>query len=273
MRNLTLQTALAVVSFAVSGALVADAVVEPARFGGQAASEPAVLGGFAIGDGVEGLVDPSTGTFSVTLPVAGLAVSWNSSAAAVDRSGLGGGWAIAGLAQVDVEGGVRVAPSSGGVYDAVESVPSGLAGYLLGDVVFRQAHERIPARADGRRAEQDTAFELIELGGMHTFFSADGDPIVRVDANGNRADWEWSSGHRLVRAIDAAGVVTVLDWSDPGRVDITTGSGSVRRPERSSSTAGGSPRSWTRSAGASTSAIRATVCSIGWPRSPARRPR
>ncbi|MDR5701503.1 RHS repeat-associated core domain-containing protein [Agromyces aerolatus] len=217
----------AILSGALIGGLISPSWAGAAESGPGA--EPAVLGGFALGDGVEGLVDAASGAFSFALPVAGVSVGWDSRAAAVDRSGLGAGWSVAGLAHVDTEGGVRVSPASGGMFPADATVPSGLSGYLLGDVVFRQRPTEIPARADGRRGNVSAAFELVESGGVRTFFTATGDPVVRMDANGNRSDWEWSGGHRLMRVIDVAGVVTELDWSDPGRVNVLTGAGSKRR--------------------------------------------
>ncbi|WP_308797484.1 hypothetical protein [Agromyces silvae] len=222
---------LAVVGAVVCSAVVVGGVVAPSwaeAAEGPGASEPTLLGGFSLGDQIEAMVDPRSGAFSFALPVAGVSVAWSSSAAAVDRSGLGEGWSIAGVAQVDTEGGVRVSPASGGVYAANGSVPSGLDGYLLGDVVFRQGVTTVPARADGLRPAVEAAFELVELGGVRTFFSAAGDPLVRLDANGNRSEWEWQAGHRLVRAMDASGVVTTLDWSDPAKVRVTSAVGSSR---------------------------------------------
>ncbi len=219
---------LAVVGVVACGAVLTGGVVSPSW--AEAAERPdsaeqAVLGGFALGDGVEGMIDPRSGAFSFALPVAGVSLGWDSRAAGVDRSGLGEGWSVAGVAKVDTEGGMRVSPASGGVFVANASVPSGLEGYLLGDVVFRQGHVQVPASADGSRGAVDAAFELVELGGVRTFFSAEGDPVVRLDANDNRSDWSWEPGHRLVRATDVSGVTTTLDWSDPGRVQVVTGAG------------------------------------------------
>jgi len=225
---------LAVVGALTCGAVATGGVVAPSwagtseRAGAPGETEPALLGGFALGDDVEGLVDPGTGAFSFALPAAGVSIGWDSRAAAVDGSGLGAGWSIAGLAQVNTQGGVRVSPASGGTFRANESVPSGLDGYLLGDVVFLQGQRTVPASSDGRHPALQAAFELIELGGVHTWFSADGDPLVRIDANGTRLHWEWAPGHRLVRAVDGAGVVTALDWSDPARVRVTTSIGPSR---------------------------------------------
>jgi len=153
-----------------------------------AAGEPAGLGGFALGDGAEGLIDPASGAFSFALPVAGISVAWDSRVAGSDRAGLGPGWSIAGLPRVEVEGGVRVSPSSGGVYRANASVTSGLDGYLLGDVVFRQRPTTLAARSDGLRAAVEAAFELIELGGVRTYFDAAGNPISQVSADGTITD-------------------------------------------------------------------------------------
>ncbi|MDR5698751.1 RHS repeat domain-containing protein [Agromyces aerolatus] len=228
-RLLGVRTMLAVVGAVVCGAVITTGMVAPSWASAGETIEPAVLGGFALGDDVEGLVDPQTGAFSFTLPVAGASIGWDSRAAGVDRSGLGAGWSIAGVAHVETEGGVRVSPSSGGSYPANSTAPSGLDGYLLRDVVFRQEPATIPVRADGLRPAVEATFELVELGGVRTWFSAAGDPLVRMDANGNRTDWEWEPGHRLVRTMGVNGVVTTLDWADPARVQVTSSVGPARR--------------------------------------------
>ena len=63
--------------------------------------------------------------------------------------GLGPGWGLSGVGSVEVTGGVRVRPASGGVYEVDAQVPSGLAGYTLADVVFTQESGVLPARARG----------------------------------------------------------------------------------------------------------------------------
>jgi len=219
-----LRVAVAVVGAVACVALVVEAAAEPSWAASPTTPEPAALGGFALGDGVEGMIEPRTGDVSFTLPVAGLSLRWDSRVSA-NRFSLGRGWAIGGLPHVEVQGGVRVAPASGGEYPADASVPSGLAGYRSADTAFRQHRVEVPARADGLRGAQEAAFTLTELGGITTYFNAQGDPIARVDPTMHRTDWEWAPGHRLIRVTDPTGVVATLDWSDPSRVDLTAGLG------------------------------------------------
>jgi len=215
-----------VAGVAVCGALVAG-VVSPVWAGQTDApgAPPAVeLGAFAVGDGLEGAVDETDGSFGVMMPAAGLNLSWDSRVPG-NRYGFGPGWGL-GFAVVDVVGGVQVFPSSGGVFRAAESVPSGLSGYAGADVVFRQTPEGVlTARADGVVGEQPYAFELHESGGTVTYFSAAGDPLAKLGPDGVRSDWRWAPGgsHRLVSVVGVDGVVTELDWSDPGRVVIRPG--------------------------------------------------
>ncbi|WP_308799083.1 RHS repeat-associated core domain-containing protein [Agromyces silvae] len=143
----------------------------------------------------------------------------------MDRYGFGVGWGL-GFAVVEVEGGVRVSPASGGVFEAADSVPSGLLGYAGSDVVFRQVPGGVlPGRADGVVGAQSYAFELHELGGVITYFNAAGDPVAKVAAGGDRSDWGWVAGnpHRLGSVVSVDGVVTELDWSDPGEVLVRPG--------------------------------------------------
>jgi RHS repeat-associated protein len=182
------------------------------------------LGSFSVGDGVEGLVNEADGSFGVQIPVAGLSVSWDSRVP-VDRYALGFGWGY-GFAVVEVAGGVQASPSSGGRFAADESVPSGLAGYQGTDVVFRQVPGGVlAARADGVAGAREYAFELHELGGMVTYFNAAGDPVASVTATGGRTDWRWATGagHHLASVVSVDGVVTELDWSDPGEVLVRPG--------------------------------------------------
>ncbi|WP_308799081.1 RHS repeat domain-containing protein [Agromyces silvae] len=182
------------------------------------------LGSFAVGDGVEALVNEADGSFGVQIPVAGLSVSWDSRVP-VDRYAFGVGWGY-GFAVVEVAGGVRVSPSSGGTFAADTTVPSGLAGYQGTDVVFRQVPGGVlEARGDGVAGAREYAFELHELGGMVTYFNAAGDPVASVTATGGRTDWRWATGagHHLASVVSVDGVVTELDWSDPGEVLVRPG--------------------------------------------------
>jgi RHS repeat-associated protein len=184
-----------------------------------------VVGGFGLGDRLEGLIDAQSGDFSFTVPVAGLEVSWGSRGAGVDRFGLGGGWAIAGVSQLDVDGGVRVFPAAGDVYEADASAPSGLHGYTLGDLSFSQDAGVLPARGDGLAGEREYAYRLSELGGVVTYFDALGDPVATIDRHGLRRDWVWGDGHRLERVVSEVGVVTELDWAESSRLEVTTQAG------------------------------------------------
>jgi RHS repeat-associated protein len=192
--------------------------------GGSGAGTP-VVGGFGLGDGLEGLIDERDGALSVSVDVAELTLAWDSRSSTEDRYGFGAGWGI-GLGRVETEGGVYVSPSSGGRYAADATQPSGLAGYPTADVRFEQVPGGVlPGRPDGARGEVAYGFVLRELGGLITYFSGDGDPVVRVSATGQRSDWAWgpSIPHRLVFVVDELGVATALDWTDPGAVMVRPG--------------------------------------------------
>lgn len=189
---------------------------EPPRAG----SAPAV-GDFAVGDGLEALIDEESGSFGVTISVGGLDVRWDSRAATTgDRFGLGAGWGYP-LGFVDTEGGARlVPPTSGEVFEVDASAPSGLRGYALEDLKFRRLG------ADAVPALPAAAFVLHELGGTSTFYREAGDPVATSSRHGDQATWEWSGKvpHRLERMVDADGVVTTLDWeSEEGTLTIRPG--------------------------------------------------
>src|SRR5262245_16552801 len=75
-----------------------------------------VVGGFSMGDGLEGTISERDGAFSLAFPVGGLSLGWASGGIGVDRFGFGSGWGWR-LGHVDPQGGVRVFPASGGVYE------------------------------------------------------------------------------------------------------------------------------------------------------------
>jgi RHS repeat-associated protein len=177
---------------------------------GGASDGSALVGGFGLGDGLEGSVDEPSGAFRFALPAGGLNLGWDSRAMGSDLVGLGAGWSF-GLARIQVEGGVRVFPASGGSYLANASEPSGLDGYTQADTRFEQAPGVLPA--DGARPEVAYSSSLHELGGSNTYFNDDGDPVAHVNAAGNRTDWRWEPDHRLVEVIDPDGVATSLEWS------------------------------------------------------------
>jgi YD repeat-containing protein len=187
-------------------------IAAAAAHGGPA--QPAEPGGFAVGDGAEGLIDPRDGGLSFTLPLGGVELSWDSRRLGADRLGFGDGWATP-LAAVDTEGGVRVVPRSGRVYEMDAADASGLLGYDGDDVRFEAGEVPVPPRAEGASASPTSAaYTLHELGGVRTLFDADGDPLARVETSGSRTDWEWDADvpHRVRRIVDAHGVVTELDW-------------------------------------------------------------
>jgi RHS repeat-associated protein len=213
------------IAAAVAGALLCGTMAPASAQESGGGGPTPVVGGFGLGDRLEGLIDAQTGGFAFTLQVAGLELSWQSSGVGLNRFGLGDGWAIAGLSQLDVDGGVRVFPASGDVYEADASAPSGLHGYTLGDLAFSQEPGVLPARADGLAGEREYAYRLSELGGVETYFDALGDPVAHVDPHGLRRDWIWGDGHRIERVIAETGVVTELDWADASRLEVTTQSG------------------------------------------------
>jgi YD repeat-containing protein len=133
------------------------------------------------------------------------------SLADVDRFGLGTRWGWPG-SFVDVEGGVRVFPASGGVYYADASQPSGLSGYVLGDVFFTQKEGVLPAR-EGVGATS-YAFSLAYTGGTTDYFNTAGDVIARVEVFGTRIDWVWEPAHRLVGVVDGAGSRAQIVWGE-----------------------------------------------------------
>ncbi|KAA9108019.1 RHS repeat domain-containing protein [Microbacterium rhizomatis] len=217
-------------SVVLVGCLVlgAGAVSASAAEGDRAAdSASPIVGGFGLGDGVEGLIDERVGSFSFAVAVAGLGLRWDSRSIGVDRVGFGSGWMLSGLWSVSVTGGIRVFTPSGDVVDADASVPSGLAGYVLGDVVFSQTGGVLRGRVDGLVGDREYGFVLSQTGGTTTYFAATGARVAQVDGFGNRTDWVTASdgSNRLVRVVDPLGVVTGVDWSNPAAVRVTRSAG------------------------------------------------
>jgi RHS repeat-associated protein len=215
----------------VSGVLVAGLGASPASATtvtptavAEGAAGSAVVGGFSVGEGSEALVDERSGGLSVSVPLGAGAIAWSSASAGVDEIGFGPGWRIAGVGTIDVTGGLRVFPGTGGVYEADASTPSGLRDYVRDDLRFRVTSGVLPGRADGVVGERAYGFVLEELGGSTAYFAEDGSPIARVNAGG-RLDWEFDAAGRLARTVDADGVVSVWDWADPAGVRVTTGVG------------------------------------------------
>ncbi|WP_308799922.1 RHS repeat domain-containing protein [Agromyces silvae] len=192
------------------------------------------LGTFGLGGGLDAVVDPADGSVRFGISAGGLALTWNSREVGVDRFGFGGGWSL-GLARVETRGGVRVFPASGGVFEMDATHPSGLLGYPLADVAFRRAEAG--AALEGRDGGPAVryAYVLHELGGTRTYFTDAGDPVVHVAADGARTDWRWVDGfdHHLGAVVNADGLVTELDWSDPSEVVVRPGANVTAAPEGS----------------------------------------
>jgi RHS repeat-associated protein len=196
---------------AIVGGLASPAVADDAQAGDPGS---VLVGGFSVGDGLEAMIDEREGALRFQAPIGGLSASWDSRRTGADRSGLGPGWDWT-IGSVVTEGGIRVFPASGGVYEADASVTSGLRGYEVGDVKFEQRDGTLPARA-GVVEARPYSYVLTELGGVTTFFSASGDALAQSGPTGQRTDWLWSSAaaHRLIAVVDARGVRTDLVWDD-----------------------------------------------------------
>lgn len=196
-------------------------VVSPvwARDGGEDGDGSVVVGGFALGDGLEGTVTERDGSFQVAVPVTGVPLRWDSRGLGSDRMGLGHAWDL-GLEHIESTGGIRVIGIAGGVHAPDPTHPSGLAGYGLQDVIFEQRAGVLEARAASSPG-LEYAYVVHELGGGTAYFTAAGDPAARVDVHGLRTDWVWDSlvPHRLIGVMNPDGVVSRLDWeSEPGTV-------------------------------------------------------
>jgi RHS repeat-associated protein len=218
VRSAARPTARLALAAAACVALLGTAVV-PA----QAAEPPGgdsttpVVGDFAIGDGLEAMIDEQDGSFGVTIPIGDLELRWDSRAAAAgDRFALGAGWGYQ-LGFVDTDGGIRlVPPTSAEVFEADATAPSGLRGYTLEDLKFRRVDpDALPVRTDAVLDRPSVAaFVVHEVGGTSTYYDQAGDPVARISLHGDRTDWRWSPAvpHRLERIVDPDGVVTDLDW-------------------------------------------------------------
>jgi RHS repeat-associated protein len=200
----------------------------PARAAGDDPAAP-VVGGFALGNGLEGRLDEHDGSFGFTVAAGPVNLSWDSRAIGADRHRIGPGWTL-GFGRVETKGGVRVITSTGEAFPVNRSWASGLDGYRLADIRFTAEPGVLPARADGAAAEVSYSYTLAELGGTTTYFSASGDPVARIGPFEERTDWRWNEGddHRPSRIVDSRGLVTELTWRRD-RVTITTGLGVTAR--------------------------------------------
>lgn len=230
-----------VVAGLLVGAALVAVSVSPAWAGGGdgSASErgaaSALVDDLQLGGGATARIDERTGAFALELPVGGLGMRWDSSAADDDRYELGERWSWAGLGHVDVLGGVRATTPTGRVHEVDAAAASGLLGYDLADVRFTQEAGVVPARDDALVPAREGRFTLAELGGVETVFGDDGDPLVRRDAFANRTDWIWDelAPHRLLRVVHAIGLVSTVDRSVPGSILVTTASGGAGTAEQS----------------------------------------
>lgn len=222
-RSAVLCGLLVCVALAVDG-LAPAAAAEPAMVDASP-----VVGGFGIGDGLEATIEERDGSARFALQVAGLALTWESGAAAHDRFDLGPGWGL-GVTLIDPRGGVRVLPpAGGGPFPVDPTQSSGLAGYGVGDLRFDATPGGVlPARADGLVGELAYEYVLVELGRTTTYFDGSGRPVARVTALGQRADWRWAGADgrsaRLISTVSVDGMVTELDWErEPGSVLVRSG--------------------------------------------------
>lgn len=190
-----------------------------------------VVGSFAVAAGFEASIDERDGSVRFGLPVGGLDLAWDSRAASAgaDEEGFGAGWGL-GFARVSTLGGVVVHLPSGKSYDADAAQSSGLAQYGVGDVRFEQRTGVLPGRehdpeagAPGRPADLAYAFVLHELGGTVSYYAESGELLTRISGVGERTDWVREAGGagRLLAIVSPDGVVTKLDWTDPGFVEVT----------------------------------------------------
>jgi RHS repeat-associated protein len=219
---------------AVIGALVLSGVEVTAASSAEAGAAddagtaaPAVVGGLALGDGLEGTVDERTGDLVMRVSVAGMELVWDRRLEGVDRYELGTAWRYA-FDMIDDAGGVRVLTDSGGVYDADAASPTGLAGYELDDLRFEVVDRVLPARDDARAGEVAYRY-VVHRPGASRFYNAAGDPVAEISADGRRADWRWHADApgRLLTAVDAFGTRTELSWTR-ANVVVTRGGSSWR---------------------------------------------
>lgn len=223
----------------LSLALVAVILVAPPPPLAQAATTPA--GALALGTGMSGRVDPRTGQFSVTAPLAhvkGLGqaevdfdLSWDQARAgtSVDRSGWGMGWSV-GTTFINPNGQKRVYPSNGGSYTIDPSQPSGLTYYKLQDLTFKQLTAAQTLRARPGATAVSYWYTIAYDDGRTDYFDINGNLAARVDRFGNRTDVRWQSPltnvWRPTTITDSYGLVTTFGYPSKATVIISS-------PERS----------------------------------------
>lgn len=216
----------------VCGLLVAGSVPPVSASERSDPGASPVVGAFGLGDDLEATISERDGALEFNLQAAGLALKWDSRAAAgADRHGLGPAWGL-GMGGLSTLGGVKVERASGGSYPADPTHPTGLAGYGVLDTRFDQVSGALADRADGvapaGSGDGGAEYEYVlhELGGTTAYFNALGDPIAHITATEERSDWYWDPlvPHRLTGVVDEHGVRTDLDWdSEPGAVLVRQG--------------------------------------------------
>jgi RHS repeat-associated protein len=222
-RSIIIAGLFVVALHAHAGIAPARAIVAPGPSTQAAGStEAALVEPFGVGDALEAAINPRTGAFTLELPIPGGRLRWDSRALAFDRFGLGPGWGVVGVPVMDLHGGVRVVLPDGRVGEMEAGSPSGLHGVAADEVVFERTPGMLAARPDGAAGEREYEYTLAELGGRRTFFSSDGDPVAAIGPAGDRADWVWAGGHRLVERVSELGVVNRWERASDGRVRISS---------------------------------------------------
>ncbi len=228
----------AAVVAAVALALVASVLSAPPPI--ARAATPAPTGGFSLGSGLGGTIDPRTGQASAGVPIAvvrgnghagiQIQLDWQQerAAAGLDRSGWGAGWSL-GTTFVSVVGLKRVYPATGGSYLLDSAVASGLKNYKLRDLTFSSVTGKALPYRDGVGTVA-YAYQLRYDDGRIDYFNTDGNLVARIDRFANRTDLSWQPRaggiFRPVKIIDSYGLATTFDYSTPNQIKVAL-------PERS----------------------------------------
>jgi RHS repeat-associated protein len=216
---------------ALIGGFVSPAQGAPADPADPAA---ALVGGFAVGDAIEALIDERDGSLQLAAAAAGLPLDWSSRAAGEGgNAGLSGGWHLA-VGGVDTKGGVRVRSTDGTPHELDTAHPSGLYGYGGRDLVFDVAPGVLPGR-DGRPETTPYRFVMHELGGKTSSFDEAGHPVAQIVAT--ELDWRGAPHTLLIRPaanvpaanapsahVPATGTgADAADGDAPWRLELTAG--------------------------------------------------
>ncbi|GAA3611298.1 RHS repeat domain-containing protein [Microlunatus ginsengisoli] len=230
---------LAGVVAAVALALLAVYLVTPPPRASAATTAP--VGSLSLGTGLSGRVDPRTGEFSVSVPVADIrgigdagiafSLSWQQAraTASIDRSGWGAGWSLS-TSFVNTNGQKRVYPASGGSYLLDPTTPSGLADYKLADLVFTQLQTAQTLRARAGAPAVAYWYTLAYDDGRTDYFDVNGNLVARADRFGNRTDIAWQSPvsgqWRPLSIVDSYGLSTTFRYPTQSQIQVIS-------PERS----------------------------------------